>query len=202
MTETPPSSRRPTSADPSLDTPWEVLSSETLVDSSWIRVHRQRVLTTHGYEIPEYYVLDAPDVVVMLALTTDRRALLVRQYRHPIRRAVLELPAGVMEPSDRSPRLAAERELREETGYEVGRLELLGRLSPSPARQSNTTHCFLALDCRLTGQPGGDPTEQIRLQRVSLAELRALGRRGELPSQTSLACLFLGLERLRELNLL
>jgi 8-oxo-dGTP pyrophosphatase MutT (NUDIX family) len=184
-----------------LDRPWEVLSSETLIDSSWIRVHRQRLLTTHGYEIPEYYVVDAPDIVVLLAVTEQRQALLVQQHRHPLRRAVLELPAGVIEPSDVSPEQAAMRELREETGYEARELELLGRLSPSPARQSNTTYCFLALDCRLTGQPGGDPTEDIRLHQASLPELQALGRRGELPSQTSLACLFLGLERLRELKL-
>jgi hypothetical protein len=50
-------------------------------------------------------------------------------------------------------------------------------------------------------EPGGDPAESIRLQILGLPELRAAARRGDLPTQTSLACLFLGLERLRELGL-
>jgi 8-oxo-dGTP pyrophosphatase MutT (NUDIX family) len=177
---------------------WQVLHSETLVSSPWLTVHRQRIRTAHGYEIPEYFLLDCPDFVTVLALTSARQAILVEQYRHGPGRILLELPAGMIDATDSSPADAAERELREETGYRAGSIEPLGKLIPSTARQSNWTYCFLALDCEWVGQPGGDPAELIVPRLLPLDELKALARRGELPSQTSLSCLFLGLERLSE----
>ena len=173
-----------------------------MLENPWLAVRCERVRTGRGVELPEYYLIDAPDIVVVLALTEAREALLVWQYRHGAGRTVLELPAGLLDLGDDSPELAAARELREETGYAAGSLELLGRTSPSPARQSNSTHCFLALDCRQVSTPGGDPAEEIVVERLTLPDLRAAARRGDLPSQTSLGCLFLGLERLRELGLL
>jgi 8-oxo-dGTP pyrophosphatase MutT (NUDIX family) len=186
---------------PREESPWQVIRSETLIDSPWLRVRRQRVRTARGYEIPEYYLLDAPDIVVVLALTEARDAILIRQYRHGIGHASLELPAGMIDPTDPTPPTAAERELLEETGYRPARLELLGRLHPSTARQSNVTHCFLALDCHPAAEPGGDPAEDISLELLPVADLRAVARRSGLASQTSLSCIFLGLERLRELGL-
>jgi len=118
-----------------------------------------------------------------------------------VARPVLELPAGIVDPTDATPAATAERELLEETGYRPARLELLGRVFPSSSRQSNVVHCFLALGCRRVAEPGGDPSESITLQLLGLPELRAAARRGDLPTQASLACLFLGLERLRELGL-
>ena len=181
--------------------PWQVIDSELVLDSPWMRVRRESVRTAAGFEIPEYYVIEAPDIVVMLALTEAGEAVLVEQYRHGTRTVTLELPAGLVDPDDSSPRATAERELREETGYRAGRLEFLGRLHPSPARQANATYCFLALDCRRVGEPGGDPSEGISLRLLPLSELRAAARRCELPSQVTVGCLFLGLERLRELGL-
>ena len=185
--------------DPEL--PWQVLESRTLIESPWLRVHGQRLRTASGFEIPEYYLLDAPDIVVVLALTEAGQAILVRQYRPGAGRAVLELPAGMLDPGDQSPATAAERELLEETGYRPSRVEPLAALYPSPARQSNRTHCFLAIGCQEVAVPAGDPTEDIAVSLLALDDLRSLARAGGLPSQTSLACLFLGLERLRDLNL-
>ena len=186
---------------PAADEAWEVLASETLVDSHWLRVHRQRMRTPRGHEIPEYFVLDAPDIVVLLALTEQREAILVRQFRPAIGRSVLELPAGMVDPTDASPAATAERELLEETGYRAARLEALGTLHPSPARQSNATYCFLALDCYPGGTPGGDPAESISVELLTIPALRALARRGGLPGQTSIAGLYLGLVRLAELGI-
>jgi 8-oxo-dGTP pyrophosphatase MutT (NUDIX family) len=186
--------------DPEL--PWQVLESRTLIESPWLRVHGQRLRTASGFEIPEYYLLDAPDIVVVLALTEAGQVVLVRQYRPGAGRGVLELPAGMLDPADQSPAAAAERELLEETGYRPRRLEPLAALYPSPARQSNRSHCFLAIGCQEIALPAGDPAEDnLAVSLLALDDLRALARAGGLPSQSSLACLFLGLERLRDLNL-
>ena len=77
-----------------------------------------------------YYVLQTPAYVNVVALTTDRRLVLVRQWRHGVREIGLEIPAGLVEPGE-SPLDAAVRELREETGYVAGRLSLLGSVQPN-----------------------------------------------------------------------
>jgi 8-oxo-dGTP pyrophosphatase MutT (NUDIX family) len=176
-----------------------VLVSETLLASRWLGVKRQRVRTASGYEIDEYYTLDAPDIVVVLALTASREAVLVRQYRHGVGQTVLELPAGMLEDGE-DPREAIARELLEETGYQAASILTLSMAHPSTTRQSNRSHCYLALDCREVAEPAGDPGEDIEVCLLPLEELRAAVRRGEFPSQTSLTCLFLGLERLAELT--
>jgi ADP-ribose pyrophosphatase len=194
-----PGQQRGPSLDPEL--PWQVLESRILIESPWLRVHGQRLRTASGFEIPEYYLMDAPDIVIVLAMTEAGQALLVRQYRPGAGRAVLELPAGMLDPGDHSPATAAERELLEETGYAPRQVEPLGQLYPSPARQSNRSHAFLALGCQQVAAQTGDPAEDITVSLLPLDQLRALARAGGLPSQASMSCFFLGLERLRELGL-
>jgi 8-oxo-dGTP pyrophosphatase MutT (NUDIX family) len=180
---------------------WEVLRSEVLIDSPFLRLRREHVRASTGYEIAEYFVVDAPDFAVILALTPDHQVILVRQYRHGLGRTMLELPAGVIDPTDASPAAAAARELREETGYQAARLEPLGVVHPSASRQSTSTHCFLALDCRQVTTPHGDPAESITIHLTPLAEMMPLARRGDLAVASSLCCLLLGLDRLRELGI-
>jgi ADP-ribose pyrophosphatase len=180
---------------------WEVLRSEVLVDSPFLRLRREHVRASTGYEIAEYFVVDAPDFAVILALTVDRQVILIRQYRHGLGRTMLELPAGVIDSTDPSPTAAAARELLEETGYQAARIEALGRVHPSASRQSTTSHCFLALDCRAVTAPHGDPAESISLHLTPLAEIMPLVRRGDLAVASSLYCLLLGLDRLRALGI-
>ncbi len=70
------------------------------------------------------------DAVAVLALTDADEAVLVRQYRHPLRRTTLEVPAGALDP-DEDPASGARRELEEETGYRAGKMRPLGLYHPS-----------------------------------------------------------------------
>jgi ADP-ribose pyrophosphatase len=182
------------------DRHWQVLKSERLVESPWITVRREHVRTPSGYEIPEYYLVDAPDIVTVLALTPEREVVLVEQYRHGLGGIGLELPAGMHDEPGESAAEAARRELLEETGYEAGRLELLGELRPSYARQTNRLFAFLALDCRAVTTPHGDPGEQIEVRLVELAALPGLVRSGGIGSLVSVGAIYLGMQRLRELG--
>jgi ADP-ribose pyrophosphatase len=182
------------------DRRWRVLRSERLVESPWITVRREHVRTPSGYEIPEYYLVDAPDIVTVLALTPERRVVLVEQYRHGLGGIGLELPAGMHDEPGETAAEAARRELFEETGYESGQLELLGELRPSYARQTNRLYAYLALDCRAVTTPHGDPGEEISVKLVDLAALAELVRQGEIGSLVSVGAIYLGMERLRELD--
>ena len=95
---------------------WDVLESAYLSRKPWLTLRRDRVRLPGGAVIDEYLVLEYPAWVSVVAVTSEGRVVLVRQYRHGLGRAGVELPAGVVEPGDPSPESAARRELREETG--------------------------------------------------------------------------------------
>lgn len=126
-----------------------------------------------GTIIPDYYVLEYPDWVNVIAITEDNQVILVRQYRHAAGEEVLELPGGVMEEGE-SPEQAARRELLEETGYEFDTLDFLSVLYANPATATNKTHCFLATGGKKTSEQNLDCGEEIVIELVSLAELKEI----------------------------
>ncbi len=107
---------------------------------------------------------DAPD---------GRHIILVDQFRVPLGRRCIELPAGLVgdETAGEDPSLAATRELEEETGYRAGRMVDLGEYWSSPGMVSESFRLFRALDLVKTGDGGGVPGEDIRVHRVALATL-------------------------------
>ena len=92
-------------------------------------------------------------------------------------RFTLEIPGGMCD-GDEPPEKAAERELREETGYVCDRLEPLGWVHPNPAVQTNRCHTFLARNVRRDGEPRPDPDEDLEVVEVPLADVPALIRDG------------------------
>ena len=76
---------------------WKVLESEYLVRRPWLTARRDRLELPDGRIIPEYYVLEYPDWVNVIAITKDGQFVMERQYRHAARKISLELPCGVME---------------------------------------------------------------------------------------------------------
>jgi ADP-ribose pyrophosphatase len=114
-------------------------------------------------------VVDHPGAVVVMALDEDHRVTLVRQYRHPIGRYLLELPAGGLEP-DEDPLSAAQRELREEVGLQAREWTALGSFFSSPGFANERLHAFLARG--LTAVPSDpDDDEDISVVRYPLTEL-------------------------------
>src|SRR5262249_58102479 len=91
---------------------WEVLGSAYLSRKPWLTLRQDRVRLPGGAVIGEYFVLEYPAWVNVVAVTSEGRVVLVRQYRHGLGRVGIELPAGVVEPSDPSPESAARREVR------------------------------------------------------------------------------------------
>ncbi|MCW2412863.1 ADP-ribose pyrophosphatase [Sphingobium sp. B8D3D] len=100
-----------------------------------------------------------------------RHILLVDQFRVPLGRRCIELPAGLVgdESAGEEPGLAAARELEEETGYRAGRMEDLGEYWSSPGMVSESFTLFRAFDLEKVGDGGGVPGEDIRVHRVPLA---------------------------------
>lgn len=153
---------------------WTVLASEYIARESWFTVRRDSLQSPAGRRIPAYYVMEYPDWVNVIAVTTRGEYLMVSQYRHGLGTTDYELVAGVSEPSDASMLDAARRELLEETGYGGGRWRLLTVVAPNPATQTNRTHCFVAEGVEPVAEQRLDPTEEIRVHRLRLDEVKEL----------------------------
>ena len=116
-------------------------------------------------------------IVVLVAVTEDRRLLLVEQWREPVGSRVLELPAGlagdVAGAEDEALATAARRELLEETGYEASDLELLMVAPSSPGLTSETYTFFRASGLAKVAAGGGDASEDIVVHEVPLDGVEA-----------------------------
>ncbi len=158
---------------------WEVLSSEYLHRSAWLTVRKERLKLPDGRELPEYYVLEYPDWINVIALTADDRMVLVRQYRHALGRTSFELPAGVRESKDAAVIDAAKRELLEETGYGGGEWSEFMVLSANPSTTNNLTYTFLARNVVRMKEPELDATEHLTCHLFSCKEVRRMLEEGE-----------------------
>lgn len=158
---------------------WETLDSEYVIRRPWLTARRDKVLLPTGAVNDEYYVLEYPDWVNVIAITTDGMFVFVRQYRHGIGETSLEISAGVMEDGEQ-PLDAAKRELEEETGYEGGRWTELMTLSQNPGTCNNLTHCFVAEGVESTGIRHLDDTEDIDVCLFTKDEVRGMLERNEI----------------------
>ena len=127
------------------DRHWTILESEYLIRRPWLTARKDRVRLPNGAENEEYYVLEYPDWVNVIALTRDGRFLMERQYRHGLQLTCYEICAGVCEPGE-TPLQSAQRELYEETGYGGGTWTPWMDISANTSTMTNLTHCFLATD--------------------------------------------------------
>ena len=169
---------------------WEKLSAETKLKT---RVFE--VLSVHYRHGPrnssrDFSVIVAPDWVNVVALTTDRKLVLVRQFRFGIDEFSLEVPGGVIECGE-DPVVAGIRELEEETGFSGTNARLLGTVHPNPAIQANRCHLVLVENVRQTHALAWDPDEELHVQTTPVDEVYALARSGGITHSLVLNALLL-----------
>lgn len=149
---------------------WKTLSSEYLIRRPWLTARRDVVQLPNGNVNPEYYVLEYPDWINVIAVTREGKILLERQYRHALDQVGTEIVAGVIEKGEQ-PLEAAKRELMEETGYSGGEWHQLMTISGNPSTTTNLTHCFVALGVEKTGEQHLDRTEYLQVYPTDEAEV-------------------------------
>lgn len=181
---------------------WRVASSKTVLRDRWIDVRADRCFTPSGKEISPYYVLSYPDWVNVVAVTSDDRLVLTRQYRHGVADFPNELPSGRVDASDADPEVTARRELEEETGYVTVRWRKAAVHSPNPATHTNHVHVYVAEDVKPGGVQALDAGEEgltVRLVPISTV-LNSLDS-GFLMQSMHIASLILGLQAVGRLKL-
>lgn len=121
----------------------------------------------------DVFVLGVPDWCNVLAETARGELVLVWQYRFGSDAFSLEVPGGVVEPSE-LPEHAAKRELLEETGYQAGLLELASVVEPNPPLHGNRCFTYLARNAHPTGATAFDDLEDLETVLVPKLEIASL----------------------------
>lgn len=149
---------------------WQTLQETIIYDAMpWVRLSSEHVRLPSGVEIEDFYRVDINPYVMMFAITDDQEVIFVEHYKHGPQAVSVELPAGYVDAQE-SPLDAAQRELREETGYESRQWTDLGRQFIDGNRGCGWVYSFLAQKCRQTGQLSHEPTELMTLHHKTLAE--------------------------------
>jgi ADP-ribose pyrophosphatase len=177
---------------------WKVLSSEYITRHVYFTARQDRCIRNDGTIIENYYVVELPVSACALAITSDEKVLLIKQYRHPIGEVIYEIPGGFVD-EDEDYETGLKRELAEETGYEFSSVEHLGRVTANPGLLNNYTELFLAVGGRKTGMQQLDHAEEIEIVLVSMDELIALLLKGDIKQSLHTACIYQALLRLGKL---
>jgi 8-oxo-dGTP pyrophosphatase MutT (NUDIX family) len=152
---------------------WTITKDKKVYETPIFSLHEKEVLPDDGSDAANFYVLNAPEWINVIALTPENSVVLVEQYRHGIDETTLEIPGGMVDEGE-EPLEAAKRELLEETGYESDAWESLGKASSNPAILSNFTHIYLARDCKKTSPQQTDGHEDILGHSLPLKEFLTL----------------------------
>lgn len=160
--------------------PWRILESKPLGDFRIIQIRGDTKVSPRTGAPHDFVVLEARNWVNVVALTPDRKLVMVEQFRHGSGTVELEIPGGVIDPHDASPVAAGVRELREETGYEGIKSSLLGEVWSNPAIMSNTCYTALIEGCELKHPVAFDSGEDIVTHLVPLDEVPRLVAEGRI----------------------
>ena len=169
----------------------KTLSSQLIFDGRAVKLRVDTVQMADGRQTTRE-IVDHSDCIAVVAIDADNNALLVKQFRKPVEKELLEIPAGGINPGE-DPEAAVRRELREETGYLPQKLERLGGFYSAPGYCSEYLHLYLATDL-IPSQLFAEDTEEISLVRVPMAQILSLIASGSICDAKSIAGLLTYLE--------
>ncbi len=157
--------------------PWTIVSSHCDKSYRVFNLRTDQACSPRTNRIHDFFILESSAWVNIIPLTPGDEVVLVQQYRHGTRSVTLEIPGGLIDPSD-SPEGAARRELLEETGYRDESLISLGAVHPNPAIQSNLCYTFLARNVYPAAKQNQDEREDIEVVIRPLSDIPRLIREG------------------------
>ncbi len=158
---------------------WKVLQSDYLIRNKWLTVRKDYVKLSNGFIVDDYYVLEYPDWVTVIAITEDGKYVMERQYRHGIQKTCYELCGGTVEKGEEVIE-TARRELKEETGYEGGEWEFFSTTAPNPAAMTNLCYTFVARGVFKSGEQSLEKTEDIDVCEMTEQELLEVMKSGQI----------------------
>lgn len=164
------------------------ISSESVFKGALLDVRKDRVRLPNGRETMREYVVH-PGAVVVLAFLDNGKLLFERQFRYPLRRVFLELPAGKIDPGE-SILDTGRRELLEETGHVASEWEYLGVMHPCIGYSDERIEIFAARGVHRAEQARLDQSEFLEVLELTPEEARAAVWNGQITDAKTIAALF------------
>ena len=172
------------------------ISSKPIFDGKVIKVKVDTVELPNGKHATRELV-SHPGAVGVLAITDDQKIILVRQFRKPLEKMNLEIPAGKLEPNE-DPMECALRELKEETGYTASNMTQITKFYTSPGFANEIIYLYHAEGLE-NGEATPDEDEFVELVSLTLEEALQLIAEGEIvDGKTIIAIYYWQIERLKE----
>lgn len=170
----------------------QLIESEQIFKGAVFAIERDRLREENGFEIVRE-VVRHPGGAGCLPLFPDGQVALVKQYRHPAGRDLLEIPAGKIE-ADETPIESAARELEQEIGFRAGRIEHLADFYSTPGFCEERLYVYLATDLMEVEQ-NLDHDEFVEVVYLPLAEAVAMAAGNQLEDSKTIIALLLAAQR-------
>ncbi|TKD69928.1 NUDIX domain-containing protein [Pseudalkalibacillus hwajinpoensis] len=168
----------------------KTLHSETIYEGRIINVRVEDVELPNGKQ-SKRELIDHPGAVAVIAITSDNKVLAVRQYRKALGKAIVEIPAGKLEPGEK-PEVTAVRELEEETGYTCEALDKIISFYTSPGFANELVHLYVAKGLEKKGEQAADEDEFLDVLHLSLEEMEEMLKKEEIhDAKTAYALMYL-----------
>jgi ADP-ribose pyrophosphatase len=149
----------------------------------YMELFQDTVRTPKGRTL-SYTHYHSSDVVLIVPFLDKKTLVMIKQYRYPLDKVLLEFPAGHVEKGE-SPLATAKRELSEETGYSAKRIEQVYAYHPSVSKSRQVVHVFRATGL-VKGATNHDSTEDISVKKVAVSDLRGMIAKGRVENAGTL----------------
>lgn len=170
---------------------WKTLSKKIVTKNKFFTLTEERCRKHNGDIAEQYFTMEKPNSVVIIPFTEDKKVILIKQYRHPVRSIKYEVPAGYVEKEDKNPMVSAKRELMEETGYKPKKLIKLGKAFALSGLLTNTVHFFLAVDCKKISDQHLDKDEEIEVKETTFDKALILLEKSDIMDLGSVAAMLI-----------
>lgn len=174
---------------------WKTLSSELVFNNKWFKVQKDIVSLPNGKVIDDFFIWNSKDAAIIFALTSNRKIVLVKQYKHGSDSVMIECPAGYVENKE-TPEISIKREFMEETGYVVDSIAPLLSVVHHPTKETSKLHIFFSDSIKKSAVQNFDETEEIEVMEVPINKALDMIKDGQIWASGTICAIFLGLNKL------
>ncbi|MBI3620305.1 NUDIX hydrolase [Candidatus Roizmanbacteria bacterium] len=153
---------------------WRLLKGEDISPSKWFSLEKRAYQLPNGKIIDDFLVTTIQDVGMVVAVTTDKLVVMVRQFKPGFGDMTIEFPTGRLESSSDDPKEKAIRELEEETGIKTDSLEYFATLAGFVTKGTEKVYCYFAKEVSFNSVQHLDETEEIEVLTLSPQEIEEL----------------------------